>query len=102
MIKPVMIDDETAHYFLYNLSQKKFMVCFMYYDFGRENKPEDLCIDIAKTKYLGNGRFSINCRGTGYLDNAIFEYRNEISWIKKYVHSFIECEEPNSREGGQP
>jgi len=94
MVAPILINDETAKVFLENIKQKKFMVCFVYYDFGREQKPEDICLDIAKTLYRDHGRFGIQCRGTGYMDYIDFEYGKQLEVIKMSIHSFIECEEP--------
>ena len=96
MIEPVLIDDETVYIFIDNLKKRKFMICFVYYDFGRQKKTGDLCIDIAKTNYYyeKEGSFSIGCRGTGYLDHTDLEYGNIIEVIKSSIHSFIECEKP--------
>ncbi len=99
MITPITINDQTAKDFLGNLKQKKFMICFVYYDFGREQNPEDICIDIAKTAYREGGRFGIQCRGTGYMDYIDFEYGKQIEVIKKCIHSFIVCEEPVIKPG---
>ena len=99
MVTPTLINDETAKVFLENLKQKRFMVCFVYYDFGREQKPEDICLDIAKTSYRDDGRFGIQCRGTGYMDYIDFEYGKQIEVIKMIIHSFIECDEPVIKTG---
>jgi hypothetical protein len=93
MIMPTIINDETAKVFIENLRQKKFMVCFMTYSHNRDS---GIMIDIASTRYFAEDRFSISCRGTGYLDYMALEDFPEKfeSIVKKYVHSFIECQEP--------
>lgn len=98
MVTPTLINDETAKVFIDNLKQKKFMICFMTYS---HNRDAEIMIDIASTRYFAEDRFSISCRGTGYLDYmALEDFPDKFeSIVKKYVHSFIECQEPVIKPG---
>jgi hypothetical protein len=98
LIKPVEINEKTAPEFLKNLQNKVFMVCFVYYEF-RFDDDKRTYIDVAKTKYTKNGGWTIGCRGNTYLDNMLDEPDEWfIEAIIKYVHSYIECEEPKLEE----
>jgi hypothetical protein len=91
------INKKTAKIFLNNLKQKKYMICYVYFNlkFGDE---EWKFLDIAKTQYDDKGNFYINSRGQGYLDYLAFEFKpfkeKKIDLIIKTIHSFLECEEP--------
>ena len=87
-MKRIKINKRTAKHFWKNIQKKKYMVCWMYYNFkiGENNH---LMLDIAQTRYPEVGdSFNIGCRGTGYIDSFLMEDHDPIKVIMMYVHSF--------------
>lgn len=82
----IILNEKSIGRFRDNVNNERYMICWCYYD-G--------CYDICQTRY-SFGEFALNARGIGYFN--LFSDQNiedcSLEGLQKYIHSFLEIEEP--------
>ena len=100
-MKGIILDEKSIDKFKENINNKIYMVVWCYYEFYTDTTKQML--DIAKTRY-GKYEWAIGVRGCSYFslfsDQSIDDC--SLEGLQKYIHSFLEVNEPKISETVPP
>ena len=91
-MKVIKLTEKSIDKFRENINNKIYMVCWCYYSFRDDTKQ---MLDICRTRY-GKYEWALVVRGMSYF--SLFEDESiddcSLEGLQKYIHSFLEVEEP--------
>ncbi len=94
-MKGIILDEKSIDKFKENISNKRYMIVWCYYESYVD--PEKQILDIAKTRY-GKFEWAIGVRGMSYFSLFSDQSIDDCSCkgLQKYIHSFLEVDEPTA------